>query len=87
MAYLRLPRNYQFFSRLPLRFYIEVEKRVNQTNDGIWFFVRIDQHQLNLLSKIELIPGKKYLVKKKDKLTLELISEEKTGGIDPGIWA
>ena len=83
----RLPRNYQFLNRLPEEFDLTVSHRVNEIEDGIWFYVRIGEHELNLLSKIELIPEKRYRVRRKDHLTLELISEEKTEGIDPGRWA
>lgn len=70
--YLHLPRNYSFISRLPQTFEVEVIRKANETKQGIWYSCKIGNHDLNLLSVVSLQEGKKYRIRKKDHVTLEL---------------
>jgi len=77
-----LPRNYQFISRLPLDFKIQVIKTINSTKDGIWYFCRVQGHELNILSQVKLKEGRSYTIHKKDNITLELVDKKGESEID-----
>jgi hypothetical protein len=72
MDYLELPRNYGFISRLPDEFELKVIKKGNVTSEGTWYNGLIGNHDINLLSKVNLVEGHYYKIHKKDNLTLEL---------------
>lgn len=69
---LRLPRNYNFISRLPEYFEVLVLKKNNITPEGTWYLCIVKNHELNILSQIDLKEGEKYTIHKRDHMTLEL---------------
>ncbi|MES0489486.1 MAG: hypothetical protein ABUK01_05795 [Leptospirales bacterium] len=75
--YLNLPRNYSFIHRLPFEFEMVVRKKGNATNDGTWYLIQIEEHELNILSQAELTPGTIYRIQKRSNLVLEIITEQK----------
>ena len=85
--YLNLPRNYSFIHRLPLEFEMVVLQKGNTTDDGTWHLIQIEEHELNILSRAELIPGAKYKIKKRSNLVLEIITEEKPKDDKSGFYA
>ena len=66
-------RNYSFFKRLPLRFYIEVLGYVRTTNRGNWYHCKINGHSLHILSQVELHKEKFYLVEKVSPLEIRVV--------------
>ena len=75
---LRLPRNYNFISRLPDVFEVKIIKKVNTIPEGTWYLCTVKEHELNILSQIKLVAGKSYKIRKKDELTLELLGKNFT---------
>jgi len=85
--YLNLPRNYNFIHRLPNEFEMVVCRKGNATNDGTWYLIQIEEHELNILSEAELEPGAKYRIQKRSNLVLEIITEKKPPGSQSGFYA
>jgi hypothetical protein len=69
---LRLPRNYNFITRLPEYFEAKIIKKQNTTDEGSWYLCIVKTHELNILSQIELKEGQTYTIHKRDHMTLEL---------------
>ncbi|MDH4200351.1 MAG: hypothetical protein OEV66_08240 [Spirochaetia bacterium] len=81
--YIQLPRNYNFIARLPEYFEIEILRKGQATSDGIWYYVRIQNHELNLLSRVDLREGMKYQIRKKGPMALELTDKKPEALSDP----
>ena len=64
------PRNYAFFRRLPTEFKITVLSTGNKIENGQWYLVDINGHQLNLLSETNLTIGESFFVRKDHNLRL-----------------
>jgi hypothetical protein len=62
---LVLPRNFEFFRRLPARFQILVIGKGAVRPEGTTFEIEIMGQRLTLRSKIELKPGNRYELEKK----------------------
>ncbi|MDH4262562.1 MAG: hypothetical protein OEV78_05885 [Spirochaetia bacterium] len=69
---LRLPRNYNFISQLPEYFDVQVLAKQNKITEGTWYLCVVGEHELNLLSQVNLEEGNIYTIRKKDHMTLEL---------------
>lgn len=74
-GYVRLPRNFQFFKRLPARFMMQVLEPGNQTDKGRWYKVTIKDQVLNVLSKEPLKPGQMLEIEKQSSLKLKVLRE------------
>lgn len=72
---IELPRNFQFIQRLPEHFEMTVLSEGNITGQTQWYEVIIASHHLNILSRINLVAGKTYTIKKKSPLKLEVLGE------------
>ncbi|MDH5719305.1 MAG: hypothetical protein OEZ13_01670 [Spirochaetia bacterium] len=73
--FIELPRNFQFINRLSGNFVIEIINLQNQTAKGIWYLAKINDQRLNILSRVNLNVGKKYLVTKNGKINIKIIKE------------
>ena len=72
---IRLSRNYGFIQRLPNRFTLKVLSQGNLTDNGCWYYVNIDGHELNLLSEATLKEGDIVEVEKESNLILRILSQ------------
>jgi len=73
--YIELPRNFLFIKKLPIKFLLDVLSETNKTSKGIWYKVKINNHQLNILSESKLKIGKKYSIEKQEGTKLKIINE------------
>ncbi len=79
---LVLPRNFEFFRRLPARFQILVISKGAVRAEGTTFEIEIMGQRLTLRSKIELKPGNRYELEKKSVTEFRISREIEKGAPD-----
>ena len=72
---LLLPRNFEFFRRLPARFEILVVGKGAVRPDGSAFEVEILGQRLTLKSKVDLKPGARYALEKQSAVEFRIVRE------------